>query len=237
MKTVADLKARFWWDTRTLGAVKNRFRDTDFVESRLGRTLLGHRAFVGGMWDEIGELQRRLLLDQGMTPDDVLLDVGCGSLRGGRHFIPYLKPGHYVGLDQYPDLVKRGLATEVPSEVQSEKRPRFIYTDTFAIPELSPAPTFALGLSLFTHLTHDAAELCLRNVRPRVAEGCRFYVTFFESERPTEGTRTGKSHSLRGFWFSRSEMEAMGAVGGWDCRYIGDWGHPRNQHLIEYVAA
>ena len=39
------------------------------------------------------------LLSEGLKPDDVLVDYGCGTLRMGLHAIRYLAPGNYWGLD------------------------------------------------------------------------------------------------------------------------------------------
>ena len=59
-----------------------------------------HRQVVGGLWDEMGALQLNFLKDQGMAPRDVLLDIGCGTLRLGRLAIDYLDPGNYWGADR-----------------------------------------------------------------------------------------------------------------------------------------
>jgi hypothetical protein len=66
---------------------------------------LGHRDYIGGMWEEIGRLQFNFLRQQGLTPSHCLLDIGCGALRGGVHFITYLEPGHYLGLDKEKTLI------------------------------------------------------------------------------------------------------------------------------------
>jgi hypothetical protein len=56
---------------------------------------------VGGNWDTMGELQFRFMLETGkLKPADVLLDIGCGSFRGGRFFIEYLHAGNYLGIDK-----------------------------------------------------------------------------------------------------------------------------------------
>jgi hypothetical protein len=44
---------------------------------------LGHRNYVGGMWEEIGKLQFDFLVQQGLKPSHCFLDIGCGSFRGG----------------------------------------------------------------------------------------------------------------------------------------------------------
>jgi len=51
---------------------------------------------VGGMWEQIGQLQFDFLVNHGLEPNHKLLDIGCGTLRGGRHFITYLVPGNYM---------------------------------------------------------------------------------------------------------------------------------------------
>ena len=58
-----------------------------------------HRDFIGGKWSEIGQLQFDFLLESGLQPHHKLLDIGCGCLRGGIHFINYLEASNYSGLD------------------------------------------------------------------------------------------------------------------------------------------
>ena len=71
----------------------NKYYDESYIQEqlRLGK----HRQVVGGMWDEIGALQLEFLQGRGLQPDDLLLDVGCGSLRGGVKFVEYLNPVRY----------------------------------------------------------------------------------------------------------------------------------------------
>ncbi len=58
-----------------------------------------HRNFVGGLWDALGQLQLEFLINSGLQPNHKLLDIGCGCLRGGVHYvIKYLK---YSGTDHY----------------------------------------------------------------------------------------------------------------------------------------
>jgi hypothetical protein len=73
---------------------------------------LGHRAYVGGLWEAIGRLQFRFMIERGLEPQHVFLDVACGSLRGGVRFIPYLEPGCYLGLDIKQELIDIGIKHE-----------------------------------------------------------------------------------------------------------------------------
>ena len=69
-----------------------------------------HRAYVGGAWDEIGQLELTFMKSMGLNRSHHLLDVGCGALRGGIHFIQYLHPAHYYGIDLNPQLLEAGYA-------------------------------------------------------------------------------------------------------------------------------
>lgn len=60
-----------------------------------------YREYVGPEteYDLIGAMQFRLLSTLGLRENHKLLDFGCGSLRAGRLFIPYLNPGNYTGVE------------------------------------------------------------------------------------------------------------------------------------------
>lgn len=118
-----------------------------------------HRQMVGGYWDQIGRLQFDYLVQRGLRASDVLLDVGCGSLRAGRFFIEYLEPEHYLGLDAEADLIQAGLEHELPAAIGQAKKPRFVVSDRFAFDQFERQPTVGLAQSLFTHLTPELCRL------------------------------------------------------------------------------
>jgi SAM-dependent methyltransferase len=69
-----------------------------------------HRGTVRGtdaFWDYLGKLQLDYLVEQGLKPEHHVLDVGCGPLRAGVHFIGFLEPGHYAGIDKRGDTLER----------------------------------------------------------------------------------------------------------------------------------
>lgn len=195
---------------------------------------LGHRDFVGGLWEEIGRLQFDFLVDQGLRPEHVLVDIACGALRGGVHFIPYLERGHYLGLDKHEELVQRGIREELDERLLAEREPEFVIADDFAFDRFSKRPDFALAQSLFTHLSATDIKLCLRRLRDVAQPGCRFYATFFEADAPA--VNPPSSASTLNFAYTRSEMEELGDNTGWASTYIGDWRHPRNQQMMLYTA-
>jgi SAM-dependent methyltransferase len=196
---------------------------------------IGHRAFVGGdgpYWDVVSELQFRFLREQGLKPADIFVDVACGSLRGGRRFIEFLRPGHYLGLDKYIELVIYGVASELSIERFHEKRPRFVISSTFEFERFASAPTYGLAQSLFSHLTADDIRLCLGRLRKIAAPGCRFFATHHHAEKPQENPAASHSHGF--FAYTAEEIEGFGRETGWEASYLGGWNHPRGQHMVAY---
>ena len=51
------------------------------------------------LWEMKREFQIRFLRQAGLSPEHYLLDIGCGTLRGGIPLIDYLETGHYFGLE------------------------------------------------------------------------------------------------------------------------------------------
>jgi len=193
----------------------------------------GHRQFVGGLWEEIGELQFDFLVKQGLRPNHVLLDIACGSLRAGRLLIPYLGAGNYLGIDKHADLIEAGKAKEVDQDALKSRHPEFVVSDSFAFERFSKPPDFCIAQSLFSHLDKHDIDLCFKNLSAFVKPGCRFFATYHGSSIPVP--QIGKSHSVRAFFYARRAMEAFGSRWDWESRYIGDWGHPRAQVMVEYV--
>lgn len=202
-------------------------------EGEEGIRTLGHRGYVGGLWEEIGQLQFDFLLAQGLKPHHCLLDIACGSLRAGVHFIRYLDQGNYLGIDKEPGLIKLGIEQELGRETSELKRPEFVVSASFEF-SFSKRPQYAIAQSLFTHLTPGDITLCLGNLRQFVGSGHVFFATFFEGDSSRNPAR---SHSHAHFEYSRNDMESFGLATGWNPVYIGDWNHPRGQKMFKYEAA
>jgi SAM-dependent methyltransferase len=196
---------------------------------------VGHRRYVGGRWDALGKHQLAFLRDRGLRPDSVLLDVACGSLRLGRHAIPFLDRGHYLGIEKEAGLVEAGLEHELEPGLPDEKEPELVISSSFEFHRFSRAPDFAIANSLFTHLPPPLISLCFEKLRERMAPSGVFYATFFEADRPT--SNLDEPHDHRMFVYTRDEMRAFGEENGWTFEYIGNWGHPRGQVMAAYRPA
>jgi hypothetical protein len=202
-------------------------------EGPKGVEVLGYKRYVGGLWNEVGRLQFEFLKSHGLQPHDILLDIACGSLRGGRFFIPYLDPGHYLGVEKEPSLIEAGRKYEITEQVWTMRRPEILISAVFEFEQLSQRPNFALAQSLFSHLNAVDIKLCLRKLYAAAQPGCRFFTTFFESRVPR--LHLTKSHSHRNFRYSQGQMRRFGESQGWRAQYIGDWYHPWGQKMMLYI--
>jgi SAM-dependent methyltransferase len=86
----------------------------------LGINLTGGRDF----WEAGASKAARYLRESAVKPAARVIDYGCGSLRIGAHFIRFLDPGNFVGLDVTDDFYEIG-KTEIGADLLREKRPRF----------------------------------------------------------------------------------------------------------------
>jgi hypothetical protein len=195
----------------------------------------GHRAYVGGLWEAIGSMQFRFLVEQGLQPQHVFLDIACGSLRGGVRFIPYLERGNYLGIDTQRKLIDAGIKIELGENLYAIKKPEFVVSADFEFDKFTKKPDFALAQSLFTHLIERDIMLCLTRLRVSAKPNTRFYATFFECERPRKNPERSDPHL--GFAYTQEQMAEFGEAAGWRSRYIGDWKHPRGQMMFEYSAS
>jgi SAM-dependent methyltransferase len=206
-----------------------------------------HRELVGGLWSEIGSLQLAFLKQRGLAPGMRLLDVGCGCFRGGVHFVRYLGPGDYYGVDINASLIEAGFEREIEPAGLSGRLPRgnvacaadFGHT---AFPGVRF--DFALAQSLFTHLSLNRVRLCLARVLPRLKAGGSFYATFFECPpgapwdeeltHPPAGVRTHPDADPYHYRFE--DLEYLGRGLARIVERIGDWGHPRGQKMARFEA-
>lgn len=200
-----------------------------------------HRARVGGAWDAMGDLQFKFLVDQGLEPGSHLLDVGCGSLRGGVRFVQYLDPGHYCGMDRSPELLDAG-KRELARAGLSEKQALLLADENFAFSRFDRSFDFALAQSVFTHLPFNTILRCLGEMERVLRPGGRFFVTYFRSPGPRLRVEPMPRPGHKPVYCDRDPFYYDPDLFRWavegstlSVQELGDWGHPRQQQMLVFV--
>ena len=149
-----------------------------------------YQAYVGPPeeYDLMGAAQFSLLCALGLREDHRLLDIGCGSLRGGRLFIAYLASGGYTGLEPNRWLVEEGIDKQLGRDTLALKTPTFVYNERFDVAQLDPFD-FIVAQSIASHTGPAMTQSLLEALRGALAPTGVAAVTFVHGFR--DWTREG----------------------------------------------
>lgn len=193
---------------------------------------VGHETYVGGLWDEIGKLQFDFLIAEGLEAGNVLLDLGCGSLRAGSWLIPYLNPGDYLGYECLAEAVICGIAAR-PDLMEYE--PEFCIGSDFDLSGFSKRPDFVIAQSLFTHLPPVLCMEALEGVAAISTPQTVFYATFWPTDDAEVEADCVPRDVLDNWYHAVHSMRLYGEPSGWSFEFVGEWGHPRKQLMGRYT--
>lgn len=200
-----------------------------------------HRELVGGLWEEVGQLQFDFLYSHGLKPKDHLLDVGCGCLRGGVWFAAYLETGHYWGVDSNASLLEVGYSKELLDAGLIERVPRsnLLHDTQFCFSKFKRSFDMAIAQSVFTHLPANQIRLCLYRLGASIKVNGLFFATYFEApnfhplDMPYRNECGVTTFSYRDpYHYQLCEMERFLIDLPWRIVWTGEWGHPRNQKMM-----
>src|SRR5690349_1394305 len=140
-----------------------------------------YSAYVGPpeQYDFMGATQFRLACALGLRENHYLLDFGCGSLRAGRLFIPYLQADRYCAVEPNAWLVKDAIAGELGGEdIIRLKRPRFDHNDEFRVDVFGAGFDFIVAQSIFSHCGSDLIVKALQSFRAALKDDGIIMATF-----------------------------------------------------------
>lgn len=224
------------------GQTINKYYDPDLTAKALSRGQ--HRTWIGGMWDEIGQLQFDFLKSKGLRPEDRVLDLGCGCFRAGVHLIRYLEVAHYYGIDISQELLDTGYQRELVPLGLDQRLPQanLLCSDDFEAEKFATPFDLAIAQSVFTHLSFNHLRQCLARLAPAMKDNGTLYLTAFICPPAQDSTRAIK-HDPGGivtspvkdpFHYQLSDFEYAAKGLPWRVEVIGDWNHPRNQSMIAF---
>lgn len=112
---------------------------------------------------EQGRQQLIILLQAGLNPDSLVLDIGCGWLRGGYWFIHFLDRGGYHGIEPWKERLEFGKRSVLPPEILESKRPAFSAAKDYDFSLFGrPEFDFFFASSIWSHCSKRAIDTMLR---------------------------------------------------------------------------
>ncbi len=200
-----------------------------------------HRQLIGGFWEELGELQFEFVRERGLARDDRVLDIGCGCLRGGVHFVRYLEPRCYFGMDLSQDLLDAGYDSELAMAGLANKvaRENLLASDSFEFDRFGVQFDVAIAISLFTHLPLNHIKLCLTRLAAVTRPGAGLYATFFlcppghDWATSVDYASGPTTHPARDpYHYEAADLSWLCSLLPWTHEIVGNWNHPRDQQMV-----
>ncbi|MEE4212745.1 MAG: class I SAM-dependent methyltransferase [Parvularcula sp.] len=220
--------------------IESHYDDHRQMAARVARG--EHRVAIGGLWQELGALQLSFLKARGLRTTDRLLDLGCGSLRGGVHYVGYLNPGRYYGLDLSQALLDAGYNIELAQAGLQDRCPKenLLADDNFRAERFGVEFDKAIAVSVFTHMSLNKIRQALEKLAPVMRPGGVFYATTFECPEdrltgdPLVHGEITTYPDRDPYHYRPSDLEHAAKGLPFRVRRIGDWGHPRGQFMTAF---
>jgi len=192
-----------------------------------------YRAYVGPPqdYDLISAMTFNLLTTLGLRQHHKLLDIGCGSLRLGRLFIPYLNSGNYTGVEPNGWLIDGGIKNEIGNDLINLKKPNLLVGDSISDLDLEMKFDFAFAQSIYSHCGMDLIDKWLEEVGSHSHEGSAFLATFVRGEKDFEGNGWVYPGCVE---FTDETMILAGKRHGFNGKIL-NWWHPRQTWCLYYM--
>lgn len=154
---------------------------------------------AGKLWKMKQHFQIQFLRSQGLNKTDLLLDLGCGTLRGGIPIISFLNPKNYYGLEVREHVLEEGKKELIDSKL-SFKEPTLISFTDFNDVNINVLFDVIFAFSVLIHLNDDIANSCFKFVSSHLKADGVFFANVNIGSHP-DGNWQGFPVVFRSFEF------------------------------------
>jgi SAM-dependent methyltransferase len=137
------------------------------------------------LWQLKRNFQISFLRRFGLQPENFLLDLGCGTLRGGIPLIEFLDVGHYFGVDSRAEVMPEAQQELLDSHLQA-KYPALIHSPDISQLAIDRKFDYIWAFSVLIHMTDKILVDALSFVRLHLAPGGVFYANVVAGETNSE---------------------------------------------------
>ncbi len=141
------------------------------------------------LWKMKRDFQVNFLKEKGLLPSHKLLDIGCGTLRGGIPLIKYLDSGNYYGIEVRDSVLNEG-KRELEEANLASKNPHLVVFTDFDTLELNAKFDFVFGFSVLIHMEDEIVKKCFSYVGKNLTDTGVFYANVNLNSR-SEGNWQG----------------------------------------------
>jgi hypothetical protein len=171
-------KFELWRRSNPSKQFKDYFAETlepNLTKGKHHPTLGG--CLVGDEYGASGHGTFKVLLANGLKPDDVCVDYGCGTLRIGIHVINYLAPRAYWGLDVSEYLLEEGRKL-IGEQLLGEKKPQLRVISPQSVAEAAASkPKMLFSANVLIHVHPQELPEYLGNIMTMIGFGGAAIVT------------------------------------------------------------
>lgn len=187
------------------------------------------RQAMGGNWEEAGRLQFDILLKLGLENKHDFLDIGCGTLRGGVHFINFLDKKKYTGFDISDEAISFSNKHVSYNKSLRIKEPKLIHSINKRFNSLTDEKfDYVLAYSVFSNLPQADIEECIRNLKPIMHKDSIFIFTYLEGNK-------NRRLTLKDFCYTEDFFIKIASKYGFKYIDISHMhNHPKKHKLIIY---
>ncbi|MGZ4480933.1 MAG: SAM-dependent methyltransferase [Gaiellales bacterium] len=191
------------------------------------------------MWEEKRAFQIDFLLHEaGLRPEQHLLDLGCGTLRGGIPIIQHLEAGGYTGIEARPEVLEDA-RRELRDHNLEHKRPVLMACDQLDGVDLDRRFDVVWSFAVLIHMSDDVLDAALRFVRRHLGDDGDFYANV-NVERRRDTTWVGFPNVARPITFY-TERAAEAGLTVEDLGTLASLGHApgmgEHQHMLRMAPA
>lgn len=166
-------------------------RDSMADDVQYSSRMAARHGMVGpaDLWEMKRRFQIEYLRSVGLLPHHQLLDLGCGTMRGGIPLIQYLDVGHYTGVDVRAAALEEG-CREIEEAGLVGRQPQIFCCEDLREFQAGKRFDVIWAFAVLIHMSDSVLDGALEAVARHLEPAGIFYASVNIDERP-EGTWQG----------------------------------------------